>query len=63
MTLHSTLGEETHACKLVFLSPGGNWSTQLHMPEVVQLSGENVHFWLGARLAAQEICTISMQSN
>ena len=39
------------------------WLTQLHMQEVTQLLGENVHFWLGDGLVAQEICAISEQHN
>ena len=58
MPLHATLGEEAHACKSNFLGPGGNQSTKLHMQETTQLLGENVHFWLGAGLIAQEICAI-----
>jgi len=59
MPLHVALGEATHACKLAFLSPGGNWSTQLHMQDTARLLGENVHFSLGDGLATLDIFAIS----
>jgi len=52
MPLHAALGEATHACKSVLLSPEENQSTQLPMQEVAQLLGGNAHFWLGDGLAA-----------
>ena len=51
MPLHAALGEAAHACKSIFLGPGGNWSTQLHIQEAAQLLGENAHFRNGAGLA------------
>lgn len=50
--LHVVLGEASHACKLVFLGPGGNWSTQLHMQQFSQLGGKNVHFLEGGGLVS-----------
>jgi hypothetical protein len=71
MPLHAALGEATHACKSVLLSPGGNRSTQLHMQETARLLGEKCTFLAGSwadcpgdlhnfwaeQLTAAQICT------
>lgn len=59
MPSHAVLGEVAHACKSIFLVPKG--TDQLSY--VAQLLGENVHFWLGARLASQNIFRIYGQSS
>ena len=44
MPLHATLGEAACACKYVFLSPRGNWLTQVHMEVAALFLERNAHF-------------------
>ena len=48
MSLHASLGEAAHACKSIFLSPGGNQSILAKQARDYSTAGEKCTFLIGS---------------